>query len=131
MRIALVEVGILVACAAVMFLPARYISRLDPVESLRFAGPGIFDTPHPVMIIHENILGAIGNTPMIRMNQIAEDFPCPVDGGVLQSRAQRGPDGPEHGRAVPLAGTASLSPAEPSSNAPRATRAWASPSLAR
>ena len=30
------------------------------------------------MIIHENILGAIGNTPMIRMNQIAEDFPCPV-----------------------------------------------------
>ena len=30
------------------------------------------------MIIHENILGAIGNTPMIRMNRIAEDFPCPV-----------------------------------------------------
>ena len=36
MRIALVEAGILVACAAAMFLPARYISRLDPVESLRF-----------------------------------------------------------------------------------------------
>ena len=30
------------------------------------------------MIIHENILGAIGNTPMIRLNQVAEDFPCPV-----------------------------------------------------
>ena len=30
------------------------------------------------MIIHENILGAIGNTPMIRMNKVAADFPCPV-----------------------------------------------------
>ena len=35
-RIATVELGILVACALAMFLPARYISRLDPVESLRF-----------------------------------------------------------------------------------------------
>ena len=35
-RIAMVEAGILVACALAMFLPARYISRLDPVESLRF-----------------------------------------------------------------------------------------------
>lgn len=35
-RIVMVEAGILVACALAMFLPARYISRLDPVESLRF-----------------------------------------------------------------------------------------------
>ena len=35
-RIATVELGILLACAAAMFLPARYISRLRPVESLRF-----------------------------------------------------------------------------------------------
>ena len=35
-RIATVEVGILVVCAIAMFLPARYISRLNPVESLRF-----------------------------------------------------------------------------------------------
>ena len=35
-RIAIVEAGILLACALAMFLPARYISRLDPVESLRF-----------------------------------------------------------------------------------------------
>ena len=35
-RIAMVEAGILLACALAMFLPARYISRLDPVESLRF-----------------------------------------------------------------------------------------------
>jgi len=35
-RIAVVELGILAACALAMFLPARYISRLDPVESLRF-----------------------------------------------------------------------------------------------
>jgi len=30
------------------------------------------------MIIHENILGAIGNTPMIRLNKVTADFPCPV-----------------------------------------------------
>jgi lipoprotein-releasing system permease protein len=35
-RIATVELGILIACAVAMFVPARYISRLDPVESLRF-----------------------------------------------------------------------------------------------
>ena len=35
-RIAMVESGILLACALAMFIPARYISRLDPVESLRF-----------------------------------------------------------------------------------------------
>lgn len=35
-RIATVELGILLVCALAMFLPARYISRLDPVESLRF-----------------------------------------------------------------------------------------------
>ena len=35
-RIASVELGILLACAAAMFLPARYISKLKPVESLRF-----------------------------------------------------------------------------------------------
>jgi len=35
-RIATVELGILLVCAAAMALPARYISRLDPVESLRF-----------------------------------------------------------------------------------------------
>ena len=35
-RIAAVEIGILIACAVAMFVPARYISRLDPVESLRF-----------------------------------------------------------------------------------------------
>jgi lipoprotein-releasing system permease protein len=35
-RIALVECGILAVCALAMFVPARYISRLDPVESLRF-----------------------------------------------------------------------------------------------
>lgn len=35
-RIAMVEAGILIVCALAMFLPARYISRLDPVESLRF-----------------------------------------------------------------------------------------------
>jgi len=35
-RIATVELGILVVCAIAMFLPARYISRLNPVESLRF-----------------------------------------------------------------------------------------------
>ena len=47
-RIASVELGILVACAAAMFLPARYISKLKPVESLRFTDvPDIFDTPHP------------------------------------------------------------------------------------
>lgn len=36
LRIAQVEAGILLVCALAMFLPARYISRLDPVESLRF-----------------------------------------------------------------------------------------------
>lgn len=36
MRIASVELGILLACAVAMFLPARFISRLRPVESLRF-----------------------------------------------------------------------------------------------
>ena len=30
------------------------------------------------MNVHENILGAIGNTPMIRLNKIVQDFPCPV-----------------------------------------------------
>lgn len=35
-RIAMVEMGILLVCAMAMFIPARYISRLDPVESLRF-----------------------------------------------------------------------------------------------
>ena len=35
-RIATVELGILIVCALAMVLPARYISRLDPVESLRF-----------------------------------------------------------------------------------------------
>ena len=35
-QIAMVEAGVLVACALAMFLPARYISRLKPVESLRF-----------------------------------------------------------------------------------------------
>ncbi|MCH1576629.1 MAG: ABC transporter permease [Flavobacteriales bacterium] len=35
-RIATVELGILAVCAIAMFLPARYISRLNPVESLRF-----------------------------------------------------------------------------------------------
>ena len=30
------------------------------------------------MNVHENILGTIGNTPMIRLNAIAEDFPCPI-----------------------------------------------------
>lgn len=35
-QIAMVEGGVLVACALAMFLPARYISRLKPVESLRF-----------------------------------------------------------------------------------------------
>ena len=35
-RIASVELGILLACAAAMFLPPRYISQLKPVESLRF-----------------------------------------------------------------------------------------------
>ncbi len=35
-RIATVELSILIACAVAMFVPARYISRLDPVESLRF-----------------------------------------------------------------------------------------------
>ena len=36
MRIATVELGIVLVCAVAMYLPARYISRLDPVESLRF-----------------------------------------------------------------------------------------------
>ena len=35
-RITMVEMGILLVCAVAMFIPARYISRLDPVESLRF-----------------------------------------------------------------------------------------------
>jgi len=35
-RICTVELGILFVCALAMFLPARHISRLDPVESLRF-----------------------------------------------------------------------------------------------
>ena len=30
------------------------------------------------MNVHENILGAIGNTPMIRLQQVVSDFPCPV-----------------------------------------------------
>ena len=30
------------------------------------------------MNVHDNILGAIGNTPMIRLNKIVQDFPCPV-----------------------------------------------------
>ena len=30
------------------------------------------------MNVHENILGTIGNTPMVKLNAIAEDFPCPV-----------------------------------------------------
>ena len=28
--------------------------------------------------IHDNILGAIGNTPMIKLNKIVEDLPCVV-----------------------------------------------------
>ena len=28
--------------------------------------------------IYNNILETIGNTPMIKLNKIAEDFPCPV-----------------------------------------------------
>jgi len=28
--------------------------------------------------VHDNILGAIGNTPLIRLNRIAEDLPCPI-----------------------------------------------------
>ena len=28
--------------------------------------------------VHENILGAIGNTPLIKLNKIVEDFPCEV-----------------------------------------------------
>ena len=28
--------------------------------------------------VHDNILGAIGNTPMIKLNKIVEDFPCDV-----------------------------------------------------
>ena len=28
--------------------------------------------------VHENILGAIGNTPLIKLNRIVEDFPCDV-----------------------------------------------------
>ena len=51
-RIAMVEAGILVACALAMFLPARYISRLDPVESLRFDWvASIFAPSTPIMII--------------------------------------------------------------------------------
>ena len=34
--IAAIELGILAVCGLAMFVPARYISRLDPVESLRF-----------------------------------------------------------------------------------------------
>lgn len=35
-QIAMVEAGILAVCAVAMFLPARFIARLDPVEALRF-----------------------------------------------------------------------------------------------
>ena len=28
--------------------------------------------------VHENILGAIGNTPLIKLNKIVKDFPCEV-----------------------------------------------------
>ena len=28
--------------------------------------------------IYNNILETIGNTPMIKLNKVAEDFPCPV-----------------------------------------------------
>ena len=30
------------------------------------------------MNVHDNILGTIGNTPMIRLNKVTADFPCPV-----------------------------------------------------
>ena len=30
------------------------------------------------MNVHDNILGTIGNTPMVRLNAIAEEFPCPI-----------------------------------------------------
>ena len=30
------------------------------------------------MNVHDNILGTIGNTPMIRLNNVTADFPCPV-----------------------------------------------------
>ena len=49
------------------------------IAQIRLSGAGIFAPPNPAaMIIHENILGAIGNTPMIRLNKVAADFPCPV-----------------------------------------------------
>jgi len=35
-RIVQVELGMLFICVMAMYLPARYISRLNPVESLRF-----------------------------------------------------------------------------------------------
>ena len=28
--------------------------------------------------VHQNILSTIGNTPMIRMHNMTQDFPCPV-----------------------------------------------------
>ena len=30
------------------------------------------------MNVHDNILGTIGNTPMVRLNAIAEEFPCSI-----------------------------------------------------
>lgn len=32
----------------------------------------------PIKKVYDNILETIGHTPMIRLNKIAEDFPCPV-----------------------------------------------------
>jgi len=37
---------------------------------------------HPQRNVHDNILSTIGNTPMIRLQKIAKDFPCPVYGKV-------------------------------------------------
>ena len=69
---------------------------------IRLSRAGIFVTTEPrlFMIIHENILGAIGNTPMIRLNQGCSGLsvPCFGQSGVLQPGPQRErPHGPEHG----------------------------------
>ena len=84
------------------------------------------------MIIHENILGAIGNTPMIRLNKVAADFPCPVLAKVEYFN-------PGHSvkdrMALSMVEAAErngqLKPGAPSSSARVAIRAWALPWLVR
>ena len=79
------------------------------------------------MNVHENITGTIGNTPMVKLNAIAEDFPCPVWAKVEYFN-------PGHSVKDRMAlsmieaaeASGKLKPEARSSSARQATRAWGS-----